>query len=272
MRTKSANRAGVPWALGVLIVLGVPAFAEAQQMGLFPLGAIQRKRTPCVNEDPIYRTIRQEYYGYYPTCWRRFPTGWGCPSPEAPDPEAAFRKLKRTTIAPGFEESGRPRQNPTSLEDDPNRADPAGPIDEAPGGRRGAPDAGKLPPLPNGGESPFDLKDNPKPKPSTAPPPAPNTSPFDINTPPAAPAVNPRLTPPADATNPKTSSRTDETPLGDTPLLALGDPTASGTVVSGDLTLPGMTDNTPPAVGNAPPARRVSLIGGLIDRVRGLRR
>ena len=279
MRTKTASRAGMSWALGCLIVLAVPAFAQAQQMGLFPLGGIQRKRTPCANEDPIYRSIRQEYYGYYPTCWRRFPSGWGCPSPEAPDPEAAFRKLKRTTIAPGFEDSGRPRQNPSLDPNDPN-SDPAGPIDDPAGARRPGMPAGdnRLPALPNGGDSPFDIKDGVKPKPTT-PPPSDNVSPFDIK-PNAAPAAKPRLEPPADTTNPKTSSRATDPAGSDAPLLALSEPGTSGTVVAGDLTLPGATDNGSSPVGSTsvgsaanvgtiPPPRRVSLIGGLIDRVRG---
>ena len=56
----------------------------------FPLSNIKCKRTPCEMEDPTYRMYRHEFYGYHPTCWRKFPANWGCPSPEAPDLQKAF--------------------------------------------------------------------------------------------------------------------------------------------------------------------------------------
>jgi hypothetical protein len=51
-------------------------------------------------EDPVYKMYRQQYHGYHPTCWRRFPSGWGCPSPEAPDPVKSFKDLPRDAVTP----------------------------------------------------------------------------------------------------------------------------------------------------------------------------
>src|SRR4051794_38299579 len=87
-------RAPVAWAFA--IVLGVPMLAEAQQGGLFPLAPSHRRpRVPCEMEDPVYGLYRNEYYGYHPTCWRRFPAGWGCPTPEAPNAVAEFQRRPR---------------------------------------------------------------------------------------------------------------------------------------------------------------------------------
>ena len=32
---------------------------------------------PCELEPPVYKVYRQQYFGYFPTCWRKFPPGWG---------------------------------------------------------------------------------------------------------------------------------------------------------------------------------------------------
>ena len=77
-------------ALGLTMSLIAPSLAEAQQSGLFPNIGVRRQRVPCAAEDPVYKLYRHEYFGYHPTCWRRFPAGWGCPSPEAPNAAAAF--------------------------------------------------------------------------------------------------------------------------------------------------------------------------------------
>jgi hypothetical protein len=66
---------------------------EAQQTGMFPLAPIRRQRVPCDQEDPTYKIYKQQYFGYHPQCWRPFPPGWGCPSPEAPDRARSFREL-----------------------------------------------------------------------------------------------------------------------------------------------------------------------------------
>src|SRR4051812_1774071 len=89
MRTILPRTGRASALLFVAVVLGAPSLASAQ---LFPNLPIRRERTPCANENPQYKMIRQEYWGYYPTCWRRFPPGWGCPSAEAPNWEAAKAK------------------------------------------------------------------------------------------------------------------------------------------------------------------------------------
>jgi hypothetical protein len=66
---------------------------EAQQSGLFPLAPIRRQRVPCDQEDPTYKIYKHQYFGYHPTCWRTFPSGWGCPSTEAPSKERSFREV-----------------------------------------------------------------------------------------------------------------------------------------------------------------------------------
>ena len=90
----------------------MPELARAQQTGLFPLAPIKRQRVPCDQEDPIYKIYKHQYFGYHPTCWRQFPTGWGCPSPTAPDKEKSFKKIPfgggepRGELPPGEGEEG----------------------------------------------------------------------------------------------------------------------------------------------------------------------
>jgi hypothetical protein len=133
MRTKSRSR-GRGLVLAVLtLIVSMPELARAQQSGLFPLAPIKRQRIPCDQEDPVYKTYKQKYFGYHPTCWRPFPTGWGCPSPEKPDVAKSFREQKLGTAdeMPG----GRTEE---------------GPQGEQPGPRL------EVPALPGGGRSPFD--------------------------------------------------------------------------------------------------------------------
>ena len=92
MRTNSRSGG---WALVLAVLTLVVSLSEqvrAQQSGLFPLAPIRRERPPCQNEDPVYKYYKQQYFGYHPTYWRRFPAGWGVPSQEAPDKEKAFRE------------------------------------------------------------------------------------------------------------------------------------------------------------------------------------
>ena len=79
---------GLTWAVSLA------GRAQAQQTGLFPLAPIRRQRVPCEQADPVYKIYKQQYFGYHPTCWRRFPDGWGCPSPEAPNREKSFQDIK----------------------------------------------------------------------------------------------------------------------------------------------------------------------------------
>ena len=95
MLINSRRRFRSPAAWALVVVFGAPALVEAQQSGLFPNAPINRERVPCPHEDPVYRLYRHQYFGYHPTCWRRFPEGWGCPSPEAPNVAQAFRDQPR---------------------------------------------------------------------------------------------------------------------------------------------------------------------------------
>jgi hypothetical protein len=111
---RGVRRAG--W-LALLLVVVLPELASAQANALFPDLYIKRKRECCAHEDPRYSAIREQYYGYFPTCWRRFPPGWGCPSPDAPNWEEALRKLPlEMPQAPGgMEEPTDPFTDPGAL-------------------------------------------------------------------------------------------------------------------------------------------------------------
>ena len=146
MMRMSRKRIGHPAWLGLALVVGLPALAEAQ---LFPNRTITRERQPCASEPPFYSTVRRNFYGYYPTCWSRFPDGWGCPcpNPELPNAAAAFEKRPRDPLV-----------KPTPDEDfDYLGNDLAPPMD--PGGADGM----NLPPVPpQGGASPFPSELNPR--------------------------------------------------------------------------------------------------------------
>jgi hypothetical protein len=93
------------WVGGlVLLAIGLlPEVASAQASALFPNIYVKRHRPCCASEDPRHRVIREQYFGYYPTCWRRFAPGWGCPSADAPDWAAALRKLPLETGGAGMD-------------------------------------------------------------------------------------------------------------------------------------------------------------------------
>lgn len=93
MLTKSM-RGSLGMALAVVMTVSVfSEWAAAQQTGLFPLAPIRRQRVPCSQEDPVYRIYKEQYFGYHPTMWRRFPDGWGAPSPEAPNAAASYAAI-----------------------------------------------------------------------------------------------------------------------------------------------------------------------------------
>lgn len=140
MLINSRRRFRSPAAWALVVVLGAPALVEAQQSGLFPNASINRERVPCPHEDPVYRLYRHQYFGYHPTCWRRFPEGWGCPSPEAPNVAQAFRDQPRDAPLP-------------SLPNDEGGDLPG----EGIGGEGRDPGPGMLPPPPDDTRSPFDL-------------------------------------------------------------------------------------------------------------------
>lgn len=85
------------WAwLAIGLASGLSGEARAQ---LFPNAPIRRERPPCANEPPFYSVVRHQYFGYYPTCWRKFPPGWACPCPTPEEPEIA--ELRRRPVSEG---------------------------------------------------------------------------------------------------------------------------------------------------------------------------
>ena len=132
--------------LALAVVLGTPALASAQ---LFPNLPLRRERTACANENPQYKMIRQEYWGYYPTCWRKFPDGWGCPSPYAPNWERDKGKFPLPELNRG------PRSAPAGNTSEDDTAAPPDGGGVRPGDATKTKDA-TMPPLPDNGVSPFD--------------------------------------------------------------------------------------------------------------------
>src|SRR5262245_39164590 len=112
MRIKSSRR-GTGRLLAVLPVLAsLSGVANAQQSGLLPLHPIKRQRVPCPLEDPIYKTYRSEYFGYFPTQWRPFPKGWNLPSPEGPNTREALAKQPIEAMTPPSEDEGPDEEAP----------------------------------------------------------------------------------------------------------------------------------------------------------------
>jgi len=267
---KISRRSGTPAlvAVGALaVVLGGPSIASAQ---LLPNAQIRRERPPCVAEPPFYGQVRQQYFGYYPTCWRKFPPGWACPcpNPELPDWAASLKANPiKTDTAPA----------PGPAEDDL----PGGP------GRVADPstDPG-LPPAPNDNVSPFD-PDVPKPdRPAPMDGPrraAPRPAPADL--PPRTEVVPaPRTEAPAEVASApaRPASRVADAAAEEVPVLALpgaeddaapaapavgGMPSAPGS----SLPVPAIAEGTPVPPPLAPavqaPARR-SILGNLFGRSR----
>jgi hypothetical protein len=147
------------------LIVGVTERVHAQQTGLFPLAPIRRQRVPCDQQDPTYKIHKYQYFGYFPTCWRRFPEGWGCPSPEAPDKAEAFRKQK---FDAGIEFNQPGRETGPGMETQPELNRPA--VPRLPGG---APSPFQTSPFQT---SPFNL-DQRTPAPGAAPGATPRTAP-----------------------------------------------------------------------------------------------
>jgi hypothetical protein len=276
MLTKPWRRLRSPAAWALVMILGAPMLAEAQQGGLFPLAPIRRQRVPCHAENPVYGLYRHEYFGYHPTCWRRFPAGWGCPSPEAPDAAASFAKRPRDPALPMTpEDFGGPGRDREGME--PEGAEPP------PG-----PEGEQLPPLPDDKvRTPFqpdkpEASPAPRAEPRPTPPPGgANPNPLDL---PAAPAERPSNPPtaerpsnppPADLPTPtgRVESPTLPGPV-EAPLLALPDPAPSAPAMNvpgsatpaGPVIGPGASSSPPRTPAQAP--RRTSLLGGLFNRSR----
>ena len=274
MRTRSPSRLG--WAVvgALAFVVGAPAVSQAQQSGIFPLAPITRERTPCAMEDPVFKLYRHQYFGYHPTCWRRFPSGWGCASPEAPNPAASFREIPRD-VPPADtgggdqpDAEGRPKPGP----------------DEMDGGRPRNPQTpGTLPELPPATRSPFDLDTKPNTPPGDKPsarlrPVAPPVGSDVRESPPVADPAPPLTAPasptaPADPATSGAGAASFSRPRGEAPLLALPDPTAGAGVPNPNPVLGGGFGDSRPSADsgfpNQPPKRQgllSSLFGGLWRR------
>lgn len=225
--------------------VGLSGRAEAQQTGLFPLAPIRRQRVPCDREDPTYKIYKSQYFGYHPTCWQKFPSGWGCPSREGPDREKSLKEYK-LGHAPAEDTAGAgmgPGQEP-------------GPERRAPLDNRPAPQ----PRLPE--EDPF-TSPNANPRvPGAAPLPgerAPGTEvdPFQqLNNRPGASNSRPR--PGQSAPAATTDSAPELTAPGGGPVQGSAartprrDPDgALAAATADDQPVLGMSDDEPPAAGNA---------------------
>lgn len=262
MNVAGRKRRPSPALLAMLVVLGLPALAQAQ---LIPNLTVKRQRPPCSVEDPLYRVYRQQFFGYYPTQWRRFPPGWNLMSPEAASPAelAAARAAIQKQIAtiPRYDDNGK-------LIEPENGAAP------------GAPEEGdvnpdvpvptpRVPAVPRGA-SPFDLEPKPSadPAPLPDPTPPPGASRRDSN-PGLAATETPDLDLPLDDAAPSADAAGDDTPP---PL-----PPIDGAISPGSTYAP-RDDEMPstPTHSIAPPTtaapRRKTLVGGLFDTMRGRRR
>jgi len=149
MLTNHKRRNRVLTLAVLTLLVGLPELAFAQQGGLFPNASIRRVRPTEDQEEGVYKLYRHQYYGYHPTCWRRFPDGWGCPSPEAPDPEKSFKEIarKKPTTDAGMK--------PDEAEDNAPRNDMDRPEDKP------RPSPFDMPAVPEDSTSPFDLKNSP---------------------------------------------------------------------------------------------------------------
>ena len=301
---KTWNRFQSPALWAIAVVLGAPAWASAQQSGMFPLAPIQRERVPCPLEDPVYGLYRHEYFGYHPTCWRRFPAGWGCPTPEAPDVTAAFLAHPRDKPPPL---SAYPPEGETPSGDELPAPLPS-PTAPAPGGRGRGParerdrgnttPGGMIPPLPSGERSPFDLDTNPTPPRGASSGPAPrlDRAPMpgsnDAGVPslppplrdslpspreaPGRPGAIPGLPPLSRSNAPVNSPLPPPGIENRPPVLALPDTVNAGPPLlpasnpgpsAGDPTMINPDPNLPQAP-LTPAPRRTSLIGGLINNLK----
>jgi hypothetical protein len=258
MRTNSRRR-GQGLVLAVLtVVLSLPELAHAQQSGLFPPAPIKRQRVPCNQEDPIYKTYKHQYFGYYPTCWRTFPDGWGCPSRESPDKKKSFKDIPFGTRDP---QGGGPAP----------KEDPFEPV--RPSTR---PD---VPKPPADTRSPFDLDKPADPftnplKPGTGteqprgnPPPQTDSPPLSDNDVPdlSAPADQPRR-----SQGPRSARRDDDDQpasgeAGDGPLLALPNINVPSSGESGSATAANTPSNSATTGGS--PAPRRGLISGFFSNL-----
>jgi len=251
----------------IAVSASLPQMAWAQQTGLFPLHPIKRHRVPCDHEDPIYKINKYQYFGAFPTCWHRFPDGFGCPSADAPDREKSFKETPLGSTEgpaeptpepePGMENPPpRPRPNLPAI---PGRE--ASPFDTppaAPGGAQpGTTNPRQRPPATDPFDSP-DVGGGAVPKNNTPKPPA-ATNPPGGNAPDLAPATDQPGRNPAPRASRDADGERDGAGETDGPILALpnislppvGDggsvyePPPTQTASSGNAVPPGNANATP---------------------------
>jgi hypothetical protein len=186
MLTKSMSRFS-GWGLAVFATVVILSdWTMAQQTGLFPLAPIRRQRPRCDQQDPVYKLYKEQYFGYHPTLWRRFPSGWGAPSPEAPDKEKSFREIPLAQPE-GTEEAQEDQGQEQGMQEQqqPGAARPALPKppaeDERSPFEMDAPN-GARPKNPNGA-APLERSPFEKPGPRAGAPAAPRTNGPDLNPP-----------------------------------------------------------------------------------------
>jgi hypothetical protein len=253
MITIANRRRPSPALLAVLVVLGLPALAQAQ---MFPNLWVKRQRPSCSMEEPIYSVYRTQFYGYYPTMWRTFPPGWNLRSPEAATPEQL--QAARRDVQANIEALERLNEGDDSTAPDTDLPDVApGPAVRPPA---------TIPPVPNPGQSPFDLT----PEPPTDPAPLPGDE---------GPRAS-RLGPVEGVAAISPDPLDDPAPLLEDPEVEADTPPSlpplDGAVRPGASYAP-REDDVPPPIAHsiAPPTpspRRKTLIGGLFDNFRGKRR
>jgi len=226
-------------AIGLLFLL--PAMAEAQ---LFPNQPIKRQRESCATEPPFYAHVRRDYYGYFPTCWSKFPEGWACPcpNPELPNAAVSFRDRPRD------DPSKRPAEDPGLGAEPDDRAMPGDPP---------APDP-DLPPVPDRGRSPFDMDRPGTSGPTRAPDPIPPVRAPNGNAT-VRPGDNPSV-PPASRISPPTTLREMPSLPEVAPSTVQNEPTReSGSMaVVPEATLTSTRPSDRPDLGPLPPTPEVN--------------
>ena len=273
MRTNSRRR-GRGLALAVIAAAAsLPQVAKAQQTGLFPLHPIKRHRVPCDHEDPIYKINKYQYFGYHPTCWHRFPDGWGCPSAEAPNREKSFAETPlgaaEGELPPGPGE--RPEiENPPArprggLPGVPREDSPFNQPQGAPGGTPGTPNTPNQPRR----TDPFEDQDV---RPQTNPPgqPAPANPPRGNEPGGSSPADQPNQNPTPCAAR----DEDDDGPVpgnSDGPVLAVPNislpPLAdAGSIYEPPPNQPASGDNASPSATSSTPPRR-GMISGFLSNL-----
>ncbi|MDR3622419.1 MAG: hypothetical protein P4L85_23920 [Paludisphaera borealis] len=192
MLTNSMRRfSGRALAVFATVVI-LSDWTMAQQTGLFPLAPIRRTRPRCDQQDPVYKLYKDQYFGYHPTLWRKFPSGWGAPSPEAPDKEKSFKEIPLTPPEGLGEDQGDQGDQGQDMQGQPGGAQ--APLPNPPAednrspfemdGPAAAPN-GARPRNPNGANPPAGAEPSPfdKPGPRAGAPSAPRSSAPDLSAP-----------------------------------------------------------------------------------------